>query len=495
MNVLESINITKRFPGVVALESVSVAFEPGKIHCIVGENGAGKSTLIKILTGVQPPDEGQVVIMGADALQRTRLFDNVAYVPQEIDLFKNMSVAENLFMPYDKSGFTGLFVSQSKIQKAAVTWLDRFKITASPEALVKDVSVSEQQLLQIARAMVNRKANILMLDEPTTSLTSKDTALLFEVIMQIKKEDKAIIFISHKLEELMQIGDCVTVLRNGKKIAHASMNEVDIPWMIEKMAGHKVDQNRIFCSAKISDETLLKVSDLTGDAFSGVSFELKKGEILGFSGLNGAGRSELTQSILGILPVWSGDVELSGKKWKLGDPSFSVRNGYIYLPEERKQQGILQYLSLANNISITVLDKIKSGFVISGGKETRLADTVVQKYNIKAGSLQREIRFLSGGNQQKTIIGRAMYCSPSVLVFDEPTKGIDVGTKEDIYALIKELAEEYQIGVIIISSEIDEVLKCSNRIITMYNGKVVGEFANTAEKTEILNSIMGITHP
>ncbi|MDR3231925.1 MAG: ATP-binding cassette domain-containing protein, partial [Synergistaceae bacterium] len=309
---------------------------------------------------------------------------------------------------------------------------------------------------------------------------------------QIRAEEKAIIFISHKLEELMQIGDEITVLRNGRKISNARVSEVDIPWMIEQMAGRSVDQNQTFFSEKVSDEVLLKVNNLTGEAFSDINFELKKGEILGFSGLNGAGRTELTQAILGILPVWSGDVELDGKKWKMGDSSFSVSNGYIYLPEERKQDGILQDLSLRDNITISMLNRVKTAFALSGKKETVLASDVVEKYNIKAGSLQQEIRFLSGGNQQKTIIGRAMYCAPRVLVFDEPTKGIDVGTKADIYALMKELAEAYQIGIILISSEIEEVLKCSNRIITMYNGRKAGEFVNTAEKAEILNSIMGV---
>lgn len=491
MKLLEATGITKVFPGVVALDSVDVSFEPGQIHCIIGENGAGKSTLIKCLTGVYSPEQGSVMIGGQDALKQKELFDKVAYVPQEIDLFPHMSVAENLFIPYEKSGFKGM-VNQRALEKAAVPVLERFSIPVQPDELVKDISISSQQLLQIARAVMHENYDVLMLDEPTTSLTTKDTQILFEIVRGIRQQNKAVIFISHKLEEIFALGDVITVFRNGKKVAYSELKDVDIPWVIKQMTGKELDQNQVYYSGKVTDEVLLEVNNLTGERFTDVSFQLKRGEILGFSGLVGAGRSELMQAIFGYLPAYSGSVKLDGENWKLGDPTFSVEHGFIYLPEERKKQGILPVLSIRQNISMAVLDDIKGPFGISGKKEEELAQKVIATYDVKTPDADKEIQFLSGGNQQKVIIGRAMCCNPKVMVFDEPTKGIDVGTKAEIYRLMKELAEEKGIGIILISSEMDEVRKCSNRIIALYEGRKVGEFDTSSDKQEILSAIIGV---
>lgn len=491
MKVLEAHNITKLFPGVVALDSVDVAFEPGEIHCVIGENGAGKSTLIKCLTGVYDPEEGEVLIGGEDAIKNKALFDKIAYVPQEIDLFGYMSVAENLFLPYEKSGIKGI-VNQKELEKKAAPVLEKFRIPVAPDALVKDISVSSQQLLQIARACVHEDYEVLMLDEPTTSLTTSDTEILFDIVKDIKKENKAIIFISHKLEEIFSLGDVITVFRNGKKVAGDVISNVDIPWVIRQMTGKELDQDQVYYSDKVTDQVLLEVNNLTGEKFTDISFTLKKGEILGFSGLVGAGRSELMQAIFGYLPVYSGTVKLDGEDWKLGDTNYSVNHGFIYLPEERKKQGILPVLSIRENISVSTLDTLKSGISISRRKEDELAQDVIDTYDVKTPDADKAIQFLSGGNQQKVIIGRAMKCSPKVLVFDEPTKGIDVGTKAEIYRLMKELAEEKGIGIILISSEMDEVKKCSNRIIALYEGRQAGEYDAAADKDTLLSAIIGV---
>ncbi len=491
MKVLEAQNITKLFPGVVALDSVDVSFDTGEIHCVIGENGAGKSTLIKCLTGVYEPEEGQVLIDGEDALKNKVLFDKVAYVPQEIDLFGYMSVAENLFLPYEKSGLKGI-VNQKELEKKAVPLLEKFRIPAKPDELVKDISVSAQQLLQIARATVHEDYEVLMLDEPTTSLTTSDTQILFDIVKEIKAENKAIIFISHKLEEIFALGDVLTVFRNGKKVAYSRLEEIDIPWVIRQMTGRELDQEQVFYSDKVSEEVLLEVESLTGERFTDVSFTLKKGEILGFSGLVGAGRSELMQAIFGYLPVYSGSVKLDGEDWKLGDTNYSVNHGFIYLPEERKKQGILPVLSIRENISVSALKDLTSGLGISKKKEDELAGRIIDTYDVKTPDAEKEIQFLSGGNQQKVIIGRSMCCSPKVLVFDEPTKGIDVGTKAEIYRLMKELAEEKGIGIILISSEMEEIKKCSNRIIALYEGKKAGEYDAEADKEAILSAIIGV---
>ena len=491
MKVLEAQNITKLFPGVVALDSVDVSFDTGEIHCVIGENGAGKSTLIKCLTGVYEPEEGQVLIDGEDALKNKVLFDKVAYVPQEIDLFGYMSVAENLFLPYEKSGLKGI-VNQKELEKKAVPLLEKFRIPAKPDELVKDISVSAQQLLQIARATVHEDYEVLMLDEPTTSLTTSDTQILFDIVKEIKAENKAIIFISHKLEEIFALGDVLTVFRNGKKVAYSRLEEIDIPWVIRQMTGRELDQEQVFYSDKVSEEVLLEVESLTGERFTDVSFTLKKGEILGFSGLVGAGRSELMQAIFGYLPVYSGSVKLDGEDWKLGDTNYSVNHGFIYLPEERKKQGILPVLSIRENISVSALKDLTSGLGISKKKEDELAGRIIDTYDVKTPDAEKEIQFLSGGNQQKVIIGRSMCCSPKVLVFDEPTKGIDVGTKAEIYRLMKELAEEKGIGIILISSEMEEIKKCSNRIIALYEGMKAGEYDAEADKEAILSAIIGV---
>ena len=493
MAVLQAKGITKSFPGVVALDHVDVTFEAGKVHCLIGENGAGKSTLIKALTGVQLPEEGTIEIDGKNAFEHKEVFRKIAYVPQELDLFPDLSVAENLFIPYDRSGFKGGVVKQRTLEKAAIPWLERFQITAKPGQLVKDISVSEQQLLQIARAMVDQDSLLLMLDEPTTSLTTEDTGRLFEVVRNIRDEGKAIVFISHKLEELFEIGDEVTVLRNGEKVAyHDTLSDIDIPWLIEKMAGRVIDQTEVYRSEKTTKEPLLTVEHMDGKEFHDFSFTLYKGEILGFSGLVGAGRSELMQAILGTRQSYGGTITLDGKPLKRGNNSESVKNGFLYLSEERKQSGILPYLSVKENVTISMIKKLVSFLGVSTIRENRAAQEIVEKYNVKISSLSQQIRNLSGGNQQKAIIGRAMYGSPKVLVFDEPTKGIDVGAKTDIYVLMKELAESGDVGIILISSEMDEVRKCSNRIITMWDGKKSGEFAGDASKTELLNAIMGV---
>ncbi len=492
MKMLEARNITKLFPGVVALDSVDVSFEPGEIHCIIGENGAGKSTLIKCLTGVYEPEEGEVLINGSDAMKNKNLFGKVAYVPQEIDLFGHMSVAENLFLPYEKSGIKGI-VNQKELEKKALPILKKFKIPVRPEELVKNISVSSQQLLQIARATAHEEYEVLMLDEPTTSLTTSDTEVLFDIVQIIKAENKAVIFISHKLEEIFALGDVITVFRNGKKVAYSKLEDIDIPWVIKEMTGKALNQEQAFQSSKVSDELLLEVKNLTGERFTNVSFTLRKGEILGFSGLVGAGRSELMQAIFGYLPVYSGEIKLDGERWKMGDTNFSVNHGFIYLPEERKKQGILPVLSIRENISVSVLDELKNGMSISKKKEDDLARKVIDTYDVKTPDADKAIQFLSGGNQQKVIIGRSMCCNPKVLVFDEPTKGIDVGTKAEIYRLMKELAEEKEIGIILISSEMEEIKKCSNRIIALYEGEKVGEYDASADKEAILGAIIGVS--
>ena len=377
MSVLEAKNISKKFPGVLALDSVDISFEPGEIHAVIGENGAGKSTLIKCLTGVYTPEEGEVLVEGKNAIKNKDLFKKVAYVPQEIDLFKHMTVAENLFMPFEKFDIKGT-INQGELGKKALPILEKFNIPVSPSDLVRDISVSSQQLLQIARAVSNVDYEVLMLDEPTTSLTVKDTRILFDIVKRIASENKAVVFISHKLEEIFELCDVITVFRNGKRISYAKISEVDDIWIVKQMTGREKVLDQKFYSEKVSNENIMEVKKLSGERFHDVSFNLRRGEILGFTGLVGAGRSELMQAILGILPIYSGEIIFEGEPWKKGDSNWSVSKGYIYLPEERKKDGILPMLSIRENISITALDSLRSGLGLSRTKEQDLADDIIK---------------------------------------------------------------------------------------------------------------------
>ena len=377
MSVLEAKNISKKFPGVLALDSVDISFEPGEIHAVIGENGAGKSTLIKCLTGVYTPEEGEVLVEGKNAIKNKDLFKKVAYVPQEIDLFKHMTVAENLFMPFEKFDIKGT-INQGELGKKALPILEKFNIPVSPSDLVRDISVSSQQLLQIARAVSNVDYEVLMLDEPTTSLTVKDTRILFDIVKRIASENKAVVFISHKLEEIFELCDVITVFRNGKRISYAKISEVDDSWIVKQMTGREKVLDQKFYSEKVSNENIMEVKNLSGERFHDVSFSLRRGEILGFTGLVGAGRSELMQAILGILPIYSGEIIFEGEPWKKGDSNWSVSKGYIYLPEERKKDGILPMLSIRENISITALDSLRSGIGLSRTKEQGLADDIIK---------------------------------------------------------------------------------------------------------------------
>lgn len=490
--VVEAAGLTKVFPGVVALDDVSVTFQPGRIHGIVGENGAGKSTLVKILDGVLRPDKGAVLIEGQDALAHPRLFEEVSYVPQELLLFRHMTVAENLFIPFWRSGVGRGLIRQQRLLDEAQPWLELFEIDVAPSAPAGEISVSNQQLLQIARAAANRQGRALVLDEPTTSLTAKGVARLFEVIRQFKAEGLSIIFISHKLDEISELCDDVTVLRNGVKMGDARMSDVDHRWLIRQMSGRDIDEAHVFRPRGGARNAVLEVEALAGAGFADITFTLRRGEILGFAGLVGAGRSEIMQTIFGRLPARHGQVRLDGRPLRLGDPGRSIREGLVYLPEERRQQGILPMLSVRHNLTISALRQLTTGGVISARREGALAQKMVETFDIRTPSLERPVMFLSGGNQQKTIIGRAMACAPKVLILDEPTKGIDVATKADLYRLMRDLAEGGETAIIFISSDLDELLRCASRIITLYNGRIVGEFDPEASgKAEVVASMIG----
>jgi ribose transport system ATP-binding protein len=488
---LEVRGIVQRFPGVVALNGVDMAVELGKVHVLAGENGAGKSTLVKVIVGTQMPTEGTIVLDGQNPLDHPHLFDYVAYVPQEINLFAHMTVAENIFIPFAKSGSAGWVLDHGKMFRAAQELIERFHISARPGQLAKDIPISDQQLLQIARAAARRRFRVLILDEPTSSLTSQEVARLFKIVRQLRESGHAVIFISHKMDEIFDIGDEVTVLRNGELVDHRPLDGLSQQELIRMMSGEEVRMDQVFYPETELGQTLVEVEGLSGQRFKDASFVLRQGEILGFAGLVGAGRSELMQTMFGYLKASAGHVKVAGKVWKLGDPGFSIDHGMLYLSEERRQHGILPFQSVRENIGISIFDRTVRLGVISADRERALVSEIIVTYDIKTPSMEKQIMFLSGGNQQKTIIGRAMACHPKVLIFDEPTKGIDVRTKVEIYRIMKSLAER-GVGIILVSSDLDELRKCASRILTMHNGSVGGEFATRETDNETLvRAILG----
>ena len=491
MKVLEAKGLTKIFPGVVALDDVTISFEKGRVHCVVGENGAGKSTLIKCLTGVYKPEDGEIYIDGKLANNDPSLFSKVVFVPQEIDLFQYLSVAENLFIPFEQTDVKGL-IKQSELEKRALPIIEEFGIHAQPDQLVRDLSVADQQLLQIARATMRKNFEVIILDEPTSSLTDDDVKRVFDVVNKQRDNGIAVIYISHKLNEIFAIGDDVTVFRNGQMIASDLISQVDEGWIIQKMIGKHLSGEQTFYSDKVEEEELLKVEGLYGSGFRDVSFTLKRGEILGFSGLIGAGRTEVLQTVYGLRKAYAGSVRYQGQEILGCKPADSVAKGLVYLPEDRKKMGLLPMMEVRSNVSILSLGKLVSGLVVSNAKEKAQADPVALLYGVHKEALDRQIRTLSGGNQQKAIVARSMMAEPKVIILDEPTKGIDVGAKYEIYRLMKDLAEQ-GFGVIFISSELDEIVRCCNRIIVMHEGEIISELPQNPDKEVLMSALIG--HP
>lgn len=484
MAYLEARGLGRDFPGVTALDGVDLSVELGRTHILAGENGAGKSTLVKILTGSDRASRGTISIDGRDPTEDPDLFRNIAYVPQELSLFPDVSVAENLFMPFDRTGHGGL-VNRRRLEAEAQTYLDRFGIEARPSDLVRHISVPDQQLLQIARASTNQDMKVLILDEPTSALTAREVQRVFKVIRGFLDRDHAIIFISHKMEEVFEIGDDYTVLRNGEKVEAGRVKEIDETKLIRAMSGRAVSIDEHFRPECAVTDKIMEVENLSGQMFEDVSFSLNRGEILGFAGLVGAGRSELMQTIFGFRKAKAGRVHVEGKEWRLNDTATSVKNGMLYLSEERKHHGIFPLLSLRENIGISVLSLTSGAAGIDFGKERGIVRNIISDYGIRASGPAQRISNLSGGNQQKAIIGRAMATTPRILIFDEPTKGIDIRTKAEIYRIMKSLAEE-GVGIILISSEMTELRRCASRIVTMHGGRITGNFDAAKTDSETL---------
>ena len=470
--ILSVKNISKRFPGVQALKDVSIDFYPGEVHAIVGENGAGKSTLMKIIAGVYKQDKGKIIFDGKERDWKhpsEAIETGIVTIFQELSVMDNMSVSENLFLGSEPR--KGPFLNYGKLYKSAKEFLKEFDLNIDPTEKLKKFTIGVQQMIEIARATY-KESKVIIMDEPTSSLTQKEVEKLFEVVDNLKRKGVAIIFISHRLDEIFEIADKASILRDGELITTNNISDLDRDRMVELMVGRKIENFYIKEEHTIG-KSILKVEKLSGEGFENVSFEVCEGEILGFSGLIGAGRSEVMETIIGLRKKKSGKIYFNDKEVEIKSPLDAMQLGIGMVPEDRKRKGLILIHSVKDNIALPSLERLKKLIFVDEKKERELSKWAIKSFNIKTPSLNRRVKYLSGGNQQKVVVAKWVVLRPKVLILDEPTRGIDVGAKAEIYELISDLAKQ-GIAIIMISSELPEILQISDRIAVMAFGNLTG---------------------
>ncbi len=480
-------NISKTFPGVKALDNVQFELKAGEVMALLGENGAGKSTLMKILSGVYTRDGGTMRIFGkeyGDLTPKQAQGAGVAIIHQELNMCRHLSVAENMFLGREVRGKIAL--NNAKMEEEAGKILDNLKININPKQIVGDLPVSKQQMVEIAKAL-SINAKILIMDEPTSALTAKEIDDLFRIIHQLKEEGHGIVYISHRLEELQHIVDRVTIMRDGQYITCQNFDDMTLDQIIANMVGREIKEKfpHVECE---KGKKIFEVKNLNaGKLVKDINFSVYEGEIVGLAGLMGAGRTETTRAIFGADPKESGEIYVDGKEVKIHCPMDAIRHGVVLAPEDRKKDGLCTKLSIRQNLALPNLDLVCTGFgVVSRTKEQKLCDEAVENLRIKTPNVEIDSGNLSGGNQQKVVVGKWLARNSRVVIFDEPTRGIDVGAKVEIYNLINELKKK-GIAVIIVSSEMPEVMGVADRIIVMCDGRITGEvMAKETSQNEIL---------
>ena len=475
--ILQLEDISKRFSSVEVLHNVDFSLNYGEIHALLGENGAGKSTLVKLITGFHKPEEGEIFLDGnlvSFSDTRDSREAGIAAIYQELSLFPDLDVAENIFIgrqPLTKSGL----VDWGKLYAKSQELLDSLGVNIDLKQKARNLSIAEQQMVEIARAL-SINARILIMDEPTSSLTLNEVEDLFRLVRNIREAGTSVIFISHRLEELFDIADRVTVLRDGYYVGTKAITETSREDLIRMMVGRPIsDQYPKMVASKA--DVILSVENLAREgSFRDVNFELRRGEILGFAGLVGAGRTDLANAIFGINPASSGVIKLNGNPLSITSPQQAMKLGLAYVPEDRLQHGLVTEMNITNNITLPRLDEFsKFGWVLNT-RERKAAYQIANQMKVKANSIYQLTRELSGGNQQKVVLGKWLSTNPQVLILDEPTRGIDVGTKNSVHQLMSELAAE-GMAIILISSELPEIIGMSDRILVMREGYVTGEFS------------------
>ncbi len=475
--LLEMRDISKAFPGVQALKGVNFSVRPGEIVCLLGENGAGKSTLMKILTGVHQPDAGAILFEGKAArLGNTReaIGLGISIVFQEFNLCPNLSAMENLFLGNEVRSRWGL-VSYPRMRERARAAFGNLRTDINPEALVKDLGVAQQQMIEVAKALSHR-TKILIMDEPTSALADKEIRNLFGLMRELKGRGIAIVFISHKLNEVLEITDRVICLRDGQNSGEAETKSVTEDRLVAMMVGRELDRLYTHRKAKPAAEVVLAVRDLSGPPMiEGVSFQLRKGEIAGLAGLIGAGRTELARLLMGAERKTSGVVQLDGREVDIRHPAQAVACGMVYASEDRKRFGLVLPMTVRENTTMSAQRRILSRLgLISPRKENALTDSYIGALRMKVSGREQVTRNLSGGNQQKVVLAKCLAAKPKVLILDEPTRGIDVGAKAEIHRSIAGLADE-GMSILVISSELPEILHLCDRVLVMHQGRLTAE--------------------
>ncbi len=490
-HTLEFQHISKVFPGVRALDDISFKAYGGEVLAFLGENGAGKSTLLKTLNGDYQPTEGKYLLDGEEKHFKTpheALEAGISVIYQERQILLELSVAENIFLGRMPNGRFGI-IDKGKANQMAAKVIEEFGLPIKPTTKVKDLSIAYQQMVEIMKACSRENLRVICFDEPTASLSDEEIELLFKVIERLKQQGLIVIYVSHRMSELERITDKVAIFKDGKYVDTVGTKEVPQQEMIKMMVGRDLgDIYKNLDRDKTIGDVLLDVREVSSDHVKPVSFQLHKGEVLGFSGLVGAGRTELMRAVIGADPMRGGEVYLEGKKIVNHSPKEAMDHGIFMVPEDRKLQGIISNLSVAGNINISLMDRNANRFgIIDSRKEKAEAEKGIRSFNIKTPDMNKKIVELSGGNQQKCIVARGIATNPKVLILDEPTKGIDIGAKSEFYEMICRFAKE-GMGVILISSELPEVIGLSDRIIVMRSLQISGELSREeATETKLLS--------
>ena len=480
--ILEMRGINKRFAGVDALVDVNLSVRKGDIHAICGENGAGKSTLMKILNGIYQVDSGEIWIKGQKrkiSSPEQAQMSGLSIIFQEFNLVDTLSIAENIFL--GRLTGSNKKIDWKDIHSRAQELLDYIGCTVKTKMLVGDISVSQKQMVEIAKAL-SYNAEIIVMDEPSATLTDKESENLYRIIRELKEKHITIIYISHKMDEILRISDRITILRDGRLISTCDVSQTSKNEIISQMVGRSIDQEFPARDSAAQDEFALRVNNIERlDVLHDVSLTLRKGEILGLAGLVGAGRTELVRAIFGADKVNRKTVEVGGRQMNIRKPADAIRNKIALLTEDRKQQGLILNFPVYKNISICALrDFVRLGF-LRFKKEYGVASEYIDKFAIKTPSIHQKCVYLSGGNQQKVVLAKWLYCDVDILILDEPTRGIDVGSKQEIYHMMNELVAKGK-SIIMISSEMPEILGMSDRILVMHKGVIKGEFENDARQ-------------
>jgi len=473
--LLEAHSLGKSFPGVRALHQVSLSLEAGEVLSVIGENGAGKSTLMKILAGVQTPDEGEIrmdneVVKMPDVRAAQNL--GIALIHQELNLASNLSAGENIFL--GREPLRAGLIDNQHIRTEASKLLERVGLKISPDTIVEELTIGRQQLVEIAKAL-SINARVLIMDEPTSSLSQQETENLFEVVKDLRGRGISVIYISHRLSEVKELSDRVTVLRDGKNVGELSRKEINHDSMVKLMVGR--DLSRFYAHQPHSPQgSVLEVTDLRTPANPGheLHFTVRAGEIVGLAGLVGAGRTELMQTLFGVTPALGGNIQVAGQTVSPAHPREAIASGIALVPENRKQQGLIPPMTVRGNISLPSLKRDQHGGFLNFSREEEITTEMINRMRVKTPSHDQIVQYLSGGNQQKVVLGKWLAMKPHVLLLDEPTRGIDIGAKQEIYSLMEELARQ-GVGILFASSEMEEVLGMSDRVLVMHEGQITGE--------------------